>query len=430
MAKKHRSSPDFAAIGETFNDATTQLVGGISTDNQARVLADLTSVQRSLSKLLTRQPDTFSEESTIHVQNVVDQLNLEIDAVKSFGTDPFAAKYINDVQRDLIDIINGDDALAALANRHGANGFAVVPDLLSDPAPFLGSPEQTAFMTKFVADANDLGAEAVALISSGVGASDQRTLALEQKIQDFASNADAFTKEQGGLYSARFDNEFAYYGVNGTASRALVDGLADGDAAKVQAAASVLAGNAVDVATNMLGFGNPPTPPNSGIPDDIDSFAVAGTVFNDATTRLIGGVYDGNRNDIVADLLATQEGIQTVMEDSQFKGRALADARKIVDLLGREVTAVEAAGTDLAANEKVNDLHRAILGIVQRNDTLAEAASAGDLQGFMPLPKSGNGAGDRIARKSDDDHRGAAGGGGDAGDHPHMPHDDHSHLWG
>ncbi len=311
MAKKHRSSPDFAAIGETFNDATTQLVGGISTDNQARVLADLTSVQKSLSKLLTRQPDTFSEESAIHVQNVVDQLNLEIDAVKSFGTDPFAAKYINDVQRDLIDIINGDDALAALANRHGAHGFAVVPDLLSDPAPFLGSPEQTAFMTKFVADANDLGTEAVALIASGIGASDPMTIALEQKIQDFASNADAFTKAQGGLYSARFDNEFAYYGVNGTASRALVDGLADGDAAKVQAAASVLAGNAVDVATNMLGFGNPPTPPNSGIPEDIDSFAVAGTVFNDATTRLIGGVYDGNRNDIVAALLATQQGIQS-----------------------------------------------------------------------------------------------------------------------
>ena len=440
MSRHSHAARDFAAIGETFNDATTQLVGGVSADNQARVLADLQAVQNDLAKLLVQQPGAFTGETAIHAQNIVDQLNLEIGAVKSAGTDPYAAKYINDVQRDLLDIVNGDDNLVALATQHGAHGFAAVPDLLIKPAPFQGNAEQTAFMKQFVADATDLGAQAVDLaVTDKVGPNDPQTLALEHKIQDFATQVDAFTKAQGGLYSARFDNEFAHDGVNGTATRALVDALAAGDGAKVQAAANVLAANAGDVASNMLGIGATPAPAGPGIPDHIDSFAVAGTVFNDATSRLIGGVYDGLHNDgnratILADLTATQKGVQGLLADNQFQGRAAHDAGAIVKLLGAEITAVQTAGGALNANETVNDLHRAILGIVKHDGALMAAASVGDVQGFSPLPKAARPAGpisDVMAHHDGHGHHhGGAGAAIEVAAEPSPMLADHSHMWG
>lgn len=435
MSRQQHAARDFAAIGETFNDATAQLVGGISNDNRARVLADLQSVQNDLAKLLVQQPGSFTGETAIHAQNVVDQLNLEIGAVKSVGADPYAAKYINDVQRDLLDIVNGDDNLVALATQHGAHGFAAVPDLLIAPTPFPGSAEQTAFMKQFVVDATELGEQAVALSNAGVGSNDPQTLALEQKVQDFAVNVDAFTKAQGGLYSARFDNEFAHDGVNGTATRALVDGLSHGDGAKVQAAANVLAANAADVASNMLGLGG--TPPAKGtLPDHIDNFAVAGTVFNDATSRLIGGVYDGLNNDgnraaVLADLAATQQGVQTLLADNQFQGRAAQHAQTIVKLLGTEITAVQNAGADLHANDQINDLHRAILSIVKRDDVLKQAATDGDVSGFTPLPKAahpGAGHGDAMAHNGHGGHHDVVA--MDPAAAAITPPIDHAHLWG
>ena len=435
MGRHSHAARDFASIGETFNDATTQLVGGVTAQNQARVLADLQAVQNDLAKLLVQQPASFSGAAGIHAQNIVDQLNLEIGAVKSVGTDPYAAKYINDVQRDLLDIVNGDGNLAALANQHGAHGFAAVPDLLVKPAPFPGNAEQTAFMKQFVVDAADLGTQALALSTAGVAANDPQTLALEQKIQDFAVNVDAFTKAQGGLYSARFNNEFAHDGVNGTATRALVDGLTAGDGAKVQAAANVLAANAADVASNMLGLGDTPAP-RGGLPDHIDSFAVAGTVFNDATSRLIGGVYDGLNNDgnraaVVADLTATQQGVEALLADHQFQGRAAQHAQTIVKLLGTEINAVQAAGVDVAANDKINDLHRAILSIVKRDGALTAAATDGDVHGFTPLPKPAHPAGQGGGAMAQNDH------GGHHNDVALAAVDalavapaDHSHLWG
>jgi trimeric autotransporter adhesin len=425
---------DFASIGAIFNDATTQLVGGVTTENKARVLSDLTSVQTDLANLLVQQPGQFTGETAIHAQNIVDQLNLEITAVNSLGTDPFAAKYINDVQRDLLDIVNGDANLTALANQHGVAGFAPVPQLLAHPAQFQGSQAQTAFMTQFVSDATDLGNQAVQLINSGVAANDPQVVALEQKIQSFASNADAFTQAQGGLYSARFNNEFAHDGVNGTATRALVDGLATGNAGEVQAAASVLAANAADVASNMLGFGQTPPPPNNGIPAVIDSFAVAGTVFNDATARLVGGVYDGNRAAITADLTATQKALQDLLtnDPADFQGRAAHDANTIIKLLGTEITAVQNAGTGVATNDQINHLQRAILHIVQHDSALTTLANAGGAGGFAPLP-SAHGAGDQTA------HNGKGGPGPDdhgagvdmaAATPAAPPVVDHAHLWG
>lgn len=389
----NRHAADFAQLGNIFNDATTRLVGGVTHGNAHAILSDLQSVQTGLEHLITTQPNAFQGETAIHAQNIVDQLNLEIAAVKSIGSDPYAAKYINDVHRDLLDIIHADGNLTALATQHGANGFAAVPGLLAPPAQFQGNAQQTAFMTQFVADSQSLGTRAVDLIHSGAAPGSAAVAQLIHDVQAFDTNANQFTLAQGGLYSARFNNEFALDGVNGTASRALIAGLQTGNATEVQAAANVLAANAADVSGNMLGLGATPPPVSGGIPTHIDSFAQAGTVFNDATARLIGGVYDGLNNDgnrkaILNDLTATKAGLESLaaQRPEQFDGATAHQLSAIEALLGQEITAVQSVGTNPHTAAVINDLHRDILAIVQHSPTLLAAATNGDLTGFTALP--------------------------------------------
>lgn len=391
---KHTKAPmDFAQIGTIFNDATTRLEGGVTQANQDKILTDLGAVQANLANLIQQQPNLFTGESAIHAQNVVDQINLEMQAIHALGTDPYAAKYINDVQRDLIDIVQGDDNLKALATQHGANGFAAVPDLLVGPAPFHGSQEQTAFMQKFVGDATNLGQRAVALEHTGAAPSSAETVQLISDIQSFVANANQFTVAQGGLYSARFNNEFALDGVNGTASRALIHGLQTGNANEVQAAANVLAANAADVSGNMLAFDQTPGPKVSGIPDHITSFAQAGTVFNDATTKLIGGAYDGTANDgnrasIIADLTATHDGLQGLLQTNaaDFTGSSGRHVQTIIDDLAKEIAAVQSAGTGVLDTNRIGALQKDIISIVQHDKTLAALATADGASGFQALP--------------------------------------------
>jgi hypothetical protein len=384
---------DFAQIGTVFNDATGKLLGGISDQNKGAVLKDLQVVQSSLEGLLTKHPGLFQGEAAIHAQNVVDQINLETQAINSVGTDPYAAKYINDVQRDLIDIVQGDSALAAMAQQHGASGFAPVPDLLVKPAQFQGNAGQTAFMKQFATDAVTLGQRAADLAAHGAAPDSADVKQLVSDINSFDTNANRFTVAQGGLYSARFNNEFASDGVNGTASRALIHGLQTGNAGEINAASNVLAANAADVAGNMLGIGDTPPPRTSGIPAHFDNLGQAGTVFNDATTKLIGGAYDGvsndgNRNSIVADLTATRDGLKQLMSDhpDQFQGATAQHAQKIVGLLGIEIAAVGQTNSGPNAASAINAVHQKILNIVQNDANLHAAATAGGATGFMALP--------------------------------------------
>lgn len=395
----------FAQIGAVFNDATDRLVGGITSANQSQIVNDLHSVQSRLQALITQHPDQFTGVAGIHAQNVVDQINLEMQAINALGTDPTAPKYINDVQRDLIDIVQGDPTLQAMATSHGGNGFAAVPDLLAKPAQFQGNQTQTDFMRQFAADAVDLGNKAVALEQSAGGGDPAAKAALIQQIQAFDTNANAFTLAQGGVYSARFNNEFSADGVNGTASRALIDGLQTNNLDKVQAGAEVLAANAADVAGNMLGIGQPAPVTGPRIPDHVDNLAQAGAVFNDATTQLIGGVWSGNQTAVLQDLQATQTFIQQLVaaDPATFSGKAATDANAIVAKLGQEITAVNAVGSDPHANATIHALQTQIIQIVQNDAVLQQAATTADTVGFTPLPQPATAA---VA------HAGGAHGGG------------------
>lgn len=391
--QKMQTPMDFAQIGAIFNDATTRMEGGVTVNNQDRILADLHAVQTNLANLIQQQPDLFTGVTAIHAQNIVDQINLETQAIHSLGTDPYAAKYINDVQRDLIDIVQGDTKLAALATANGGHGFAAVPTPLAAPAPFVASQAQTEFMQKYVADAASLGQQAIALEKAGAAPNSAEAVQLVHDIQSFESNINAFTVAQGGLYSARFNNEFSQFGVNGTASNALIHGLQTGSATEVQAASDVLAANAADVAGNMLAFGQTPAAKVNPIPAHIDSFAQAGTVFNDATTKLIGGIFDGTANDgnrqaILNDLGATQTGLQGLLaaNPAEFAGASAKHVQTIINDLAKEMTLVTAAGTGVADTNQIGVLQKDIISIVQHDKNLAALATADGATGFMALP--------------------------------------------
>src|ERR1700730_19172726 len=128
------ASSGFAKIGATFNDATTLLVGGVwntvnSGGNADHLLTDFATVQGELHDLMTANPGQFQGLTGIHAQTIFNQLTLELGALNelmhasnvgqpSSGTvfgSRFAGKAINDIHRDIIDIVQADQNLHAIA---------------------------------------------------------------------------------------------------------------------------------------------------------------------------------------------------------------------------------------------------------------------------------------------------------------------------
>ena len=251
--------------------------------------------------------------SLVHAQNIADQMNFLKSQISNFGTDSFTPKFINDVVRDVQDIVASDPALTTIAQQGNHSGFQQVSNLLTPPTPFADSGQQSTTLLQFISDSNSLAQRAQAAV--GMDPNSPTVQTLIHDIQTFSTNADVYSTAQGGLFSARFNNEFTLNGVQGTASRELVTALQNKDANLVNGAADVLTANANDVQGNMLTQqAQQATPvtsaPNGGIPANIQNVHIAGLVFNDAVTKLLGGVYAGNQQSIVNDLNATATGLQ------------------------------------------------------------------------------------------------------------------------
>ena len=210
-------------------------------------------------------------------------------------------------------------------------------------------------------------------------------------------------QHKGVCLSARFNNEFALNGVQGTASRELIHGLETGNADLVNGAASVLVANAMDVRGKYAGEWAWPRrtavhvpAPNGGIPDNIDTVNVAGLVFNNSMTKLIGGVYSGNQQSIVNDLNATAAGLQNAVTNQGITGHALNDINHVISLLGQEASLV--GGIDTASptavspvNGQINQIQAQILNVINHDPTLATLAAGADAEGnptngFIALP--------------------------------------------
>ena len=424
----------FAEIGTLYNSINNEVMGGVTPQNQALLFSQVITVQSQLQSLIDsgalNNLDGAGNPATslVHAQNIADQLNFLKTEVAAFGTHAgeqnVPPKFINDVVRDIQDIVASDPQLTALAHQGNHAGFEQFSFLLAPPTPFHDSvgddvfskdgehlvsagPDgvlsQTGTLLNFIDDSKALAARAQALAGQDPNGAHKADIAqLETDIHNFSVAADHYSTAQGGVFSARFNNEFTLDGVQGTASREMITGLQTGNADLVNGAAEVLTGNATDVRTNMLANGLGPDgqpfvpAPNGGIPDHIDTVNVAGLVFNDSMTKLIGGVYSGNQQSIVDDLKATKTGLLNAITNEGISGHALNDINHIISLLGQEASLV--GGIDTASptavspvNGQINQIQAQILDIVNHDPTLATLATGTDgdgnpTTGFVALP--------------------------------------------
>src|SRR6195256_4809577 len=236
---------------DLFNDATTREIGGVGPDQVNLIVSDLIGVQQMLSAALPQ----INNLTDLHTQIIINQLNEEIASVENanapttgtltLGTDlgQFVGRSINDIHRDIIDIAQGDAGVQALFNP------TPLPALNTPPAPFHDSADQTAFVTQWIQDSNHLGQMATTIENNGFQGD---VAGLVQQIQTFNTNSNAFDMSQGGLFSARFWNEFRTDGTSGTAATALIEGLQTQNAGEVAAAVEQLATNSADVGTNNI----------------------------------------------------------------------------------------------------------------------------------------------------------------------------------
>src|SRR2546425_411251 len=236
---------------DLFNDATTREIGGVGPDQVNLIVSDLIGVQQMLSAALPQ----VNNLSDLHTQIIINQLNEEIASVENanapttgtltLGTDlgQFVGRSINDIHRDIIDIAQGDAGVQALFNP------TPLPDLNTPPAPFHDSADQTSFVTQWIQDSNHLGQMAQTIANNGFTGD---IAGLVAQLQTFNTNANTFDMSQGGLFSARFWNEFRTDGTSGTAATALIEGLQTHNAGEVAAAVEQLATNSADVGTNNL----------------------------------------------------------------------------------------------------------------------------------------------------------------------------------
>ena len=216
-----------------------------------QIQADLQTVHDGLITLMQDHPQLFGGSTGIHVQTIVDQINLQLTNFDhQYGFNPDAAKATNDNFLDITDIVAGDAHLANMASMNGVTGWTPAPATDVVPVPYQDDAAQTNFWADFIASSNTLGIQAEQLVAHG---SAKEINAFTHTLQGFEQNVQNFDAAQGGIFEARFDNELL--GQNSTVGAdvaAMIKGLRTHDAALVTAAAEGFHANAADVSGNNI----------------------------------------------------------------------------------------------------------------------------------------------------------------------------------
>ena len=148
-------APDFATLGATFNDATRALVGGLWQNvveeggqgfgSVNRYVNDLTTVQQGLQAEV--QAGQFSGATLTHVQAILGDLatasaaaTASVNGGGTFGSVAVAEKALHDSHIDILNIVNNDANLTALATANGGNGFLAAPSTLPDGVTAANAP--------------------------------------------------------------------------------------------------------------------------------------------------------------------------------------------------------------------------------------------------------------------------------------------------
>lgn len=122
------------------------------------------------------------------------------------------------------------------------------------------------------------------------------------------------------------------------------------------------------------------------------NLAEIGAIFNDAASRILGGVNDHNVGIITNDVNAMIGDLKGLMADNPllFGGLTGVHAETIVRQLELELTYIKQAGVSVDAGRASNDNMLDIIDIVQGDTNLANMANQGGVSGFTPFPDSLN----------------------------------------
>ncbi len=281
IAAATSAAPTLKDIGSVFNAATALAVGGLNATNITQFDNDMKAIATGLTNLINNPTALAAVEqglnaadaanATLHLDTVLDQINLQINRFDPlYATDPnTAARATNDNLLDIIDIVQGDAALNTAAGGNGnagnVGGFSEMPAYLSGTITrFQDSQAQTDFWAKFVAEGNVINNQ-LNNVAAGHNTTSGELQALIAEIQNYNDFGAAFSKAQGGVFSARFDNELsggtlladtqnAIHGLQGILNGDTGAALA-ADQAQIQAAGAGFVGDAQDVSGNNIPLG-------------------------------------------------------------------------------------------------------------------------------------------------------------------------------
>jgi len=149
------AAPDFATLGAAFNDASRALEGGLwqnaveeggqGNGSVFRYVNDLQTVTQGLQAEI--QAGQFSGDTLAHVQTILGDLTTasaaataSVNGGGSFGSVAAAETALHNSHIDILNIVNNDPNLAALATANGANGFLAAPATLPNGVTAAAAP--------------------------------------------------------------------------------------------------------------------------------------------------------------------------------------------------------------------------------------------------------------------------------------------------
>ena len=215
------SGATLAQVGTVFNAAADLAVGGLSHANGTlqQFDADMKTVATGLSNIINNPAALAAIEAgeapqdaaltAIHLETMLNQVNLQTSKFDAeYASNPnVAARATNDNVLDIIDIVQGDNALAAAAATGNSGGFANMPSYLSGTIThYQDNQAQTNFWSQFLSEANVINSQ-LQNVAAGNNATPAEIQSLITEIQNYQQFGASFDKSQGGIFGARFDNE-------------------------------------------------------------------------------------------------------------------------------------------------------------------------------------------------------------------------------
>ena len=122
------------------------------------------------------------------------------------------------------------------------------------------------------------------------------------------------------------------------------------------------------------------------------NLAEIGVIFNDAADKILGGVNDGNRQEITDDINAVITDMEALMSANPqlFSGLTGVHADAVVRQLQLELAYINDPSISPDARQASTDNILDIIDIIQSDAKLADMATHDGISGFSPVPEAAN----------------------------------------